>query len=89
MRRILLILALCLWSIGAKAQSATTAPVEVNERVGQAMNASDWFGLARIYSAEKENIDPFLRTYAESLLATFSRVVINARTMRLSVGERH
>ena len=71
MRRILLILALCLWSIGATAQDATTAPAEVNERVGQAMNASDWFELARIYSAEKENIDPFLRTYAESLLATF------------------
>ena len=89
MRRILLILALCLWSIGATAQSATTAPAEVNERVGQAMNASDWFGLARIYSAEKENIDPFLRTYAESLLATFfGRPAEGAMAVRATRGRR-
>lgn len=71
MRRILLILALSLWWVGVKAQSATTAPMDVNERVGRAMNASDWFELARIYQAEREQIDPFLRTYAESLLTTF------------------
>ena len=71
MKRILLILALSVWSVGAMAQTVATTPQDVNERVGQAMNASDWFELARIYSAEKENIDPFLRTYAESLLATF------------------
>lgn len=71
MKRILLILALSVWLVGAMAQTVATTPQDVNERVGQAMNASDWFELARIYSAEKENIDPFLRTYAESLLATF------------------
>lgn len=71
MRRILLLLALSVWSIGATAQSVTTAPTDVNERVGLAMNASDWFELARIYRAEREQIDPFLRCYAESLLATF------------------
>ncbi len=64
-------MALCAWSVGAMAQTVATTPQDVNERVGQAMNASNWFELARIYSAEKENIDPFLRTYAESLLATF------------------
>lgn len=57
--------------MGTTAQSATTAPMDVNERVGQAMNASDWFELARIYEADCEQIDPFLRCYAESLLATF------------------
>lgn len=71
MRRILLILSLCVWSVAAMAQSATIAPMDVNERVGQAMNASDWFELARIYEVEREAIDPFLRIYAESLLATF------------------
>lgn len=71
MKRILLILALSVWSVGAMAQTVATTPQDVNERVGQAINTSDWFELARIYSAEKENIDPFLRTYAESLLATF------------------
>lgn len=71
MRKILLLLALSVWSIGATAQSVTTAPTDVNVRVGQAMNTSDWFELARIYRAEREQIDPFLRCYAESLLATF------------------
>ncbi len=67
----MLILALNLWWVGVKAQSATTAPTDVNVRVGQAMNTSDWFELARIYRIEREQIDPFLRCYAESLLATF------------------
>lgn len=71
MRKILLVLTLCVWSVVAVAQNSVTAPQDVNERVGQAMNASDWFELARIYEAEREQIDPFLRVYAESLLATF------------------
>lgn len=73
--------------LGAKAQSVPTAPMDVNARVGMAMNAGDWFELMRIYEAEREQIDPFLRTYAESLLAThFARPAEGAMAIERLLG---
>ena len=71
MKRLILLVAMCACFFGARAQGIATVQIDVNQRVGQAMNASEWFELARIYKAEYEQIDPFLRTYTESLLATF------------------
>jgi len=71
MKRLILLVAMGACIFGARAQSIATVQIDVNERVGQAMNTSEWFELARIYKAEREHIDPFLRTYTESLLATF------------------
>lgn len=71
MKRLILLVAMGACIFGARAQGIATVQIDVNERVGQAMNTSEWFELARIYKAEREYIDPFLRTYTESLLATF------------------
>ena len=71
MKRLILLVAMGACIFGARAQGIATVQIDVNERVGQAMNTSEWFELARIYKAEREHIDPFLRTYTESLLATF------------------
>ena len=84
MKRVLLFVLLCVSMFGVKAQ---TVERDVNERVGQAMNANEWFELARIYSTDKENIDPFLRTYAESLLATvFGRPAEGAMAIERLTG---
>ena len=84
MKRVLLFVLLCVSMFGVKAQ---TVERDVNGRVGQAMNANEWFELARIYSTDKENIDPFLRTYAESLLATvFGRPAEGAMAIERLTG---
>lgn len=87
MKKILLLVLFGVAVCGAKAQSVQTAPMDVNARVGMAMNTGDWFELQRIYEAEREGIDPFLQTYAESLLAThFSRPAEGTMAIERLIG---
>ncbi|WP_289856085.1 hypothetical protein, partial [uncultured Muribaculum sp.] len=49
-------------SISASSQS-------VDERIANAMNASDWFGLDSIYgSTPKDSINPFLEVFSRCLI---------------------
>ena len=62
MKKALLILAITLSCFAAKAQS-------VDERIGTAMNTSDFFGLYDIYySTPKDSIDPFLEVFSRCLI---------------------
>lgn len=87
MKRIVILVLMCLSIIGARAQNVSAVPMDVDQRVGQAMNACDWFELARIYEAEHEHISPFLKLYAESLLATyFGRPAEGAMAIERLIG---
>jgi len=62
MRKILIYAIIALSAFGASAQS-------IDERIGYAMNSSDWFALDSIYnSASKDSIHEFLEVYSRCLL---------------------
>lgn len=61
-RKSLLALSLCLSSLGVFAQS-------FDEKIGDAMNRSDWFALDSIYSAApKDSLNPFLEVFSRCLI---------------------
>lgn len=87
MKKILLLVLFGVAVLGVRAQSVSNVPMDINARVGMAMNAGDWFELRRIYEAEREQINPFLRTYAESLLSThFARPAEGAMAIERLLG---
>lgn len=60
--RLIISLLFCIVSSGAFSQS-------IDEKIGNAMNNSDWFALDSIYkSAPKDSIHPFLEVYSRCLL---------------------
>lgn len=62
MKKFILILMIALSGIAVKAQS-------IDERIGNAMNSSDYFGLYDIYySAPKDSINPFLEVFSRCLI---------------------
>ncbi len=62
MKKLILIITIALLCVASKAQS-------IDERLGAAMNSSDFFGLYDIYSnAPKDSIDPFLEVFSRCLI---------------------
>ena len=62
MKKILLFFVIALSGFAAKTQS-------IDERIGTAMNTSDFFGLYDIYySTPKDSIDPFLEVFSRCLI---------------------
>lgn len=62
MKKLVLIITTALLCVASKAQS-------INERLGAAMNSSDFFSLYDIYSnAPKDSIDPFLEVFSRCML---------------------
>lgn len=62
MKKVILIFTIALSFFVAKAQS-------IDERIGTAMNASDFFGLHKIYySTPKDSINPFLEVFSRCLI---------------------
>lgn len=57
-----ILLAIALLSVSAKAQS-------IDDRIANAMNTSDYFGLYDIYlNAPKDSINPFLEVFSRCLI---------------------
>lgn len=49
--------------------SSTAFPQSIDEKIGNAMNASDWFALDSIYSVTpKDSINPFLEVFSRCLI---------------------
>lgn len=62
LQKLLSTVIICLISVNSYSQS-------IDEKIGNAMNASDWFALDSIYSATpKDSIHPFLEIYSRCLL---------------------
>lgn len=62
MKKLVFTLTIALWCIGAKAQN-------IDERIGTAMNSSDYFGLYDIYhNTPKDSINPFLEVFSRCLI---------------------
>lgn len=56
-------------SMLAAVVSLSAFPQSVDEKIGNAMNASDWFALDSLYSAaQKDSINPFLEVFSRCLI---------------------
>lgn len=63
MRRLIFLIAIATAGFSAKAQS-------IDERIGAAMNSSDFFGLYdTYYNVPKDSIHPFLEVFSRCLLS--------------------
>ena len=62
LRKLFSTILVCLFSVTAYTQS-------IDEKIGNAMNTSDWFALDSLYSnTPKDSIHPFLEVYSRCLL---------------------